>query len=134
MGCGVWEKRLRFPSFLPPTPYLLLPIFNIPATPVRGDHPTGRQHSPPLPLLKRSRPRTIRTGRLHPSRSFHLRPIHPVVSRGPYRLHAVGGLILGQASRLDAFSGYPSRTWLPCLCPWWNSRYTSGASTPVLSY
>src|SRR5688572_26895449 len=24
-----------------------------------------------------------------------------------------GDLILGQVSRLDAFSGYPSRTWLP---------------------
>jgi len=46
----------------------------------------------------------------------------------------VGRLILGQASRLDAFSGYPSRTWLPDLCPWKNSRKTSGTSTPVLSY
>jgi len=46
----------------------------------------------------------------------------------------VGGLISGQASRLDAFSGYPSRTWLPCVCPGWDSRDTSGASTPVLSY
>jgi len=33
-----------------------------------------------------------------------------VVSRGPYPLKVVGGLISKQASRLDAFSGYPSRT------------------------
>jgi len=46
----------------------------------------------------------------------------------------VSDLILGPASRLDAFSGYPIRTWLPGLCPWRDNRYTSGSSTPVLSY
>jgi len=29
---------------------------------------------------------------------------------GPYQVNPVGGLILRQASRLDAFSGYPFRT------------------------
>src|SRR3954453_18556676 len=29
-------------------------------------------------------PRPISTGRLHPSQSFHPRPINPMVSRGPY--------------------------------------------------
>ena len=53
----------------------------------------------------------VSTGRLHPSRGFHLRPIEHVFNMratGPRR--AQGILISEQASRLDAFSGYPSRT------------------------
>src|ERR1700744_4445155 len=56
-------------------------------------------------------PRPISTGPLHPLQDFHVRPINPVVSREPYPLKVVGGLISKQASRLDAFSGYPSRTY-----------------------
>jgi len=48
---------------------------------------------------------------------FHLRPINLVVSQGPYSLDGKGGLILGWASRLDAFSGYPVDTWLPSDAP-----------------
>ena len=33
--------------------------------------------------------------------------------RGALRVFRLGNLILGGASRLDAFSGYPVRTWLP---------------------
>ena len=43
-------------------------------------------------------------------------------------------LISRPASRLDAFSGYPIRTWLPSLCPWQDNWFTSGSSIPVLSY
>jgi hypothetical protein len=50
----------------------------------------------------------IRTARLHSLRSFHLRPINVVVYHGPW-----GDLVLRLVSRLDAFSGYPFRTWLP---------------------
>ena len=39
-------------------------------------------------------------------------PINLVVFEGPY-LSPMGGLILEGASRLDAFSAYPVRTWLP---------------------
>ena len=44
---------------------------------------------------------------------------HPAYQRGslprPFReLKALGELILGPASRLDAFSGYPFQTQLPC--------------------
>ena len=56
-------------------------------------------------------PSPVSTGRLHPSRGFHLRPIKHVFhmrATGPRR--AQGILISEQASRLDAFSGYPSRT------------------------
>src|SRR5690554_7568486 len=47
---------------------------------------------------------------------------------------AEGWVILGQASRLDAFSGYPFRTWLPSTCRWRDNWYTRGSSTSVLSY
>ena len=54
--------------------------------------------------------RPISTGRLHTLPCFHLRPINPVVYRGPYTHKGVGELISRKASRLDAFSGYPDRT------------------------
>ena len=34
----------------------------------------------------------------------------PVICRGSYSLEGMGHLILGLASRLDAFSGYPFQT------------------------
>ena len=55
---------------------------------------------------------TVSAGRLHPLRGFHVRSIDHMVSCGVS--HHPGGwsgiLILERASRLDAFSGYPSRT------------------------
>jgi len=42
---------------------------------------------------------------------LHHRPIDLVVSQGPSAtLSGRGHLVLGWASRLDAFSGYPVRT------------------------
>jgi hypothetical protein len=58
-----------------------------------------------------SSPRPISTGRLNTSPCLHLRPIYLVVCEGPYPVDPVGDLILGRASRLDAFSAYPCRTW-----------------------
>lgn len=58
----------------------------------------------------RTSPRPISTGQLHPLQGFHIRPINPVVYWEPYPLKEVGTFISKQASRLDAFSGYPSRT------------------------
>ena len=49
--------------------------------------------------------RRISTPRLKRLLSFHLVPINVVISHGPQRF-----LILGLASRLDAFSGYPIPT------------------------
>ena len=60
-----------------------------------------------LPL--EASPRPISTARLSLS-ALHLRPINLVVSQGTYPLNAVGDLILGWVSRLDAFSAYPVRT------------------------
>ena len=51
---------------------------------------------------------TISTDMLRASPRFHTRPINLVVFEGPW-----GELILRGASHLDAFSGYPVRTWLP---------------------
>jgi len=61
--------------------------------------------------LLRSSPRTISTGQLKPSLTLHLRPIYLIFYEGSYQLNAVGDLILRWASRLDAFSAYPLRTW-----------------------
>ena len=57
--------------------------------------------------------RPISTCQLNASLRLHLRPIYLVLSKGPLPLR-LGYLILGGASRLDAFSVYPSRAWLPC--------------------
>jgi len=40
-----------------------------------------------------------------------------VVYKGSYPVYPVGELILGSASRLDAFSGYPIQTWLTSGAP-----------------
>ena len=45
---------------------------------------------------------------------LHLTPIYLVVFKGSYSLKEMGYLILRGASRLDAFSVYPCRTWLLC--------------------
>ena len=79
--------------------------------------------------------RLISTGRLNTSPCLYLRPIEQMVClfpSGPSR--GRGCLILRRASRLDAFSGYPFRTWLPGSCRWRDNRYTRGPSTSVLSY
>ena len=56
-------------------------------------------------------PRPISDCQLHMLPCFHLSPIYLIVFKGSYLL---GYLILRGASRLDAFSVYPCRTWLPC--------------------
>jgi hypothetical protein len=57
-----------------------------------------------------SSPRPISTGLLSALLRVHIRPINLVVYQGSYSLKGMGELILGWASRLDAFSGYPVRT------------------------
>ena len=59
---------------------------------------------------KRSSPRPISTRKLNMSPCLHIEPINLVVYKGSYLLKAMGYLILGTASRLDAFSVYPIRT------------------------
>ena len=59
-----------------------------------------------------SSPRPISNSQLHTLLCFHLCPIYLVVFKGSY-FFRMGYLILRGASRLDAFSVYPFRTWLP---------------------
>ena len=55
--------------------------------------------------------RLISTGRLNPLQDLHLRPINLVIYEEPsVPIAREGYLILGWASHLDAFSGYPFRT------------------------
>ena len=61
----------------------------------------------------RARFRPISTAQLSMSPRLHLRPIDLVVYQESFALRQ-RCLILRQASRLDAFSGYPFRTRLPC--------------------
>ncbi len=72
--------------------------------------------SAPCPKALRFRisPRPISTRQLHALPRFHPEPINLVFFQGSYEL---GNLILRRASRLDAFSAYPSRTWLPSHAP-----------------
>ena len=74
--------------------------------------------------------RPISTPRLHPLLSFHLGPIYLVVYQGPSGTGCpvLGDLFLGWASRLDAFSGYPIRTWLP------GAAVGTTTGTPCLLY
>ena len=60
-----------------------------------------------------SSPRPISSSQLHTLLHFHLCPIYLVVFKGSY-FFRMGYLILRGASRLDAFSVYPFRTWLLC--------------------
>ena len=59
-----------------------------------------------------SDPRPISNSQLHTLRCFHLCPIKLVVFKWSFYLR-MGYLISEGASRLDAFSVYPFRTWLP---------------------
>ena len=60
-----------------------------------------------------SSPRPISNSQLHVLPHFHLCPIYLVLFKGFYFFKRMGYLILGGTSRLDAFSVYSFRTWLP---------------------
>ncbi len=55
--------------------------------------------------------RPVSTRPLNTLLCVHVGPIDPVICWGPYPTSVGGDVILGWASRLDAFSGYPCRTW-----------------------
>src|SRR5690606_31109588 len=75
---------------------------------VRREPQSGRECSCRRTVL--SSHRLISTSQLHTLRCFHIWPINPVVWLGASPPEGDGSLILRPASRLDAFSGYPSRT------------------------
>ena len=78
--------------------------------------------------------RPIRSGPLKASRPLHVRPVDPVVCRGPSGPCGPGRLVSGGAWRLDAFSAYPFATWLPGNARRPDNRNTRGRPPPVLSY
>src|SRR5579884_892902 len=55
----------------------------------------------------------VSTGQLSVLPHVHLRPIDLVVFQEPSSLKGTGDLVWQGVSRLDAFSVYPGRTWLP---------------------
>ena len=83
---------------------------------------------------RRAKPSAISTAWLRRLPALHLPPIEQVIYLRPYQVGPVGGLILGRASRLDAFSAYPIRTSATRRRAWQPDRHTVGPSTPVLSY
>ena len=64
-------------------------------------------------LISWSSPHPISNSQLHVLPHFHLCPIYLVLFKGFYSFKRMGYLILGGTSRLDAFSVYSFRTWLP---------------------
>ena len=79
--------------------------------------------------------RAISTAQLHVSPRFHLPPINVLVSHGPSRTpKGPGSTHLGGGFPLRCFQRLSLPDVATRRCPWRNSRYTSGQSTPVLSY
>ena len=108
----VTQNRLRASSCLRSAnaqPSHLL-CFGVPALLFSASAPSDRS------LRSWSSPRPISNSQLHALLHFHLCPIYLVVFKGSY-FFRMGYLILRGASRLDAFSVYPVRTWLLCRAP-----------------
>ncbi len=78
--------------------------------------------------------RTISTARLRRSHALHLPPIYAVVSCGPSGTLRCGRSHLEVGFPLRCFQRLSLRDIATLRCPWRDNRYTSGHSTPVLSY
>ena len=89
-----------------------------------------------MPFSPRLLFRSISTSQLNPLLGLHRQPINLVVSEGSYpRAEREGGyFILGWASHLDAFSGYPKGMWLPSDALDSNNWHTRDSPSQVLSY
>ena len=78
--------------------------------------------------------RPISTARLNVLPRVHLPPIHAVVSCGPSGTCRYGRSHLGGGFPLRCFQRLSLPDVATLRCPWRDNRYTSGQSTPVLSY
>ena len=78
--------------------------------------------------------RPISTARLNVLPRLHLPPIHAVVSCGPSGTLRYGRSHLGGGFPLRCFQRLSLPDVATLRCPWRDNRYTSGQSTPVLSY
>ncbi len=63
-------------------------------------------------MWRKKKPSRVSSGQLKALQPLHLRPIKVVFFDRAYPVNPVGDLIVGAASHLDAFSGYPFLTWL----------------------
>ena len=106
---------------------------SIPCHPTRNHHRT--RPNPPQRKGLENVPRSpVSTGRLHPSRGFHLRPIEHV-----FHMRATGTEV---PRNPNLGAGFPLRCFqrlsLPNVanrpCRWRDNRHTRGPSTQVLSY
>ena len=76
----------------------------------------------------------VSTGRLRPSRGFHVRPIYHVFSMGPTEAGASRSPYLEEGFPLRCFQrlSHPNVANQPY--PWQDNWHTRGSSTQVLSY
>ena len=104
---------------------------SIPCHPTRNHHRTRPDPASGSESVPRS---PVSTGRLHPSRGFHLRPIEHV-----FHMRATGTEV---PRNPNLGAGFPLRCFqrlsLPNVanrpCRWRDNRHTRGPSTQVLSY
>ena len=78
--------------------------------------------------------RPISSGRLSVLPRVHLHPINLVVYEGPLAALRPGSADLGEGFPLICFQRLSRPHIATRRCHWRDNRYTSGASTPVLSY
>ena len=95
----------RYSTTEPLVHFFLYPVFRVPSKP-------HTELPKPFKQPFWISPRPISDSQLRTLLHFHLCPIYLVVFKGSY-FFRMGYLILRGASRLDAFSVYPFRTWLP---------------------
>ena len=103
---------------------------------VRGGSGVLWGHGEPVLICKEEdqAARPISTARLNVLPRLHLPPIHAVVSCGPSGTLRYGRSHLGGGFPLRCFQRLSLPDVATLRCPWRDNRYTSGQSTPVLSY
>ena len=90
--------------------------------------PAASRNRPGKPGIKVVKHSPISTGQLRRLPALHSQPINLVVFQGALGRKVQRNLILGMASRLDAFSAYPSRTLATLRCHERDNRNTRGTS------
>ena len=93
---------------------------------------TDTRLSFPFSKPLRISPRPISTCQLNALPRLHSKPINLVVFKGSYSYDGISYLEGGFTLRCLQRLSLPDLATLPCC--WYNNRYTSGPSIPVLSY
>ena len=138
----VRDETGRFPfAMAAETLWRYRPVCPLGRSTVSRELHSGRVASlsaPPKPAERKAKkivasPRPISTGRLHALPHFHLRPINPVVCRGPYSI-TDGKPNLEASFPLRCFQRLSLPNVANQQCSWRNNWHTRGSSVPVLSY